>query len=371
MIFMRRIVSYSLVVLAILSFSGQAFGQDDKTKKDAQEAAAEAAKLLTETPETVVAPPKPVYWTDKLTTTLNFDQTSFTSWAAGGNNNYTLNSIIRGDANWARDKKYWNNHLEFDYGFLYSRDKPIVQKYMDRTYFTSTWGYKVKEKLNYTATFTYRGQATNGWSYPTPASVEGEEPTIKQWRDARNLLSGFLSPAEITLGLGVAWVPNKWLSVNFAPLTGSAKIVSNERLRKNNGMARRNKYEDTEQFPDEKDEAGKYFITGKYYRPVNFAVGAQLISTVKFKINNNFDVNSTLTLFSNYLKNPQNWRVNWDNTVIWKFAKFFSFTITTNLVYDDNVLIFTDKERYPNGHKTVQLKEGMHFGFTYSFTNKK
>ena len=122
---MRRILEYSLVILA-MSFSMMAYGQDDKTKKDAQAAAAEAAQVLADTPEVVVAPPKPVYWTNTLTTTVNFAQTSFTSWAAGGNNNYTLNSIIRGDANWAREKKYWNNHLEFDYGFLYSQDKDQV-----------------------------------------------------------------------------------------------------------------------------------------------------------------------------------------------------------------------------------------------------
>ena len=368
---MRRILSYSFVLLFVMTLSGQAFAQDDKTKKDAQTAAAEAAKLLAETPETVVAPPKPVYWTDKLTTTLNFAQTSFTSWAAGGNNFYSLSSIIRGDANWAKEKKYWNNHLEFDYGFLYSKDKPIVQKNVDRTFITSTWGYKVKEKLNYTVTFTFLNQMTNGWNYPTPSIDDDGEPTPKQWRDARILKSGFLSPAKVMLGLGAAWIPNKWLTVNFAPLTGSTTIVSEDRLRKNNGMVRKNKYEDTDQYPDEKDEAGKYFITGKYYRPASFAIGAQLITNVKFKVNNNFDVNSNLILFSNYLKNPQNFRVNWDNTIIWKFAKYFTFNIITNLIYDDTVLVFDDIEKYPNGHKAVQLKENMQFGFTYSFANKK
>ena len=131
---MQRIVKYSMLLALAFAFASvQAFAQDDK-KKDAQSAAAEAAKMVTETPETVVVPPKPVYWTNNLTTTLNFAQTNFHSWAAGGNNNYTLNSIIRGNANWAKGKKYWNNHLEFDYGFLYSEDKPIMQKNVDRIF---------------------------------------------------------------------------------------------------------------------------------------------------------------------------------------------------------------------------------------------
>ena len=346
-----------------------AFAQDDKTKKDAQTAAAEAAKALADTPVPVVVPPKPVFWTNTLTTTLNFAQTSFTSWAAGGNNNYTLNSIIRGNANWAKDKKYWNNHLEFDYGFMYSKDKPILQKTVDRTYFTSTFGFKVKDKLSYTANFTFLNQATNGWLYPTPAVQADDEPTPKQWKDARVLKSGFLSPAIVTLGLGIAWVPNKWLTMNFAPLTGSTTIVGNEKLRKNYGMARKDKFEDTSAYPDTKDEAGVYFITGHYYRPVTFALGAQLTTNVKFNINNKFNVNSNLVLFSNYLKNPQNFRVNWDNTIQWQLSKLFALTFITNLIYDDNVRVV--EEDFPNGHRTVQLKEFMQFGFTYSFSNKK
>ena len=363
---MRRILEYSFVLLGMLA-GVSAFSQE--TKKDAQTAAAEAAKALADTPEPVVVPPKPVYWTNNFTTTLNFAQMNLTSWAAGGNNNYTLTSINRGNANWAKGKKYWNNHLELDYGFIYSQDKPIVQKNADRLLLTSTWGYKVTEKLNYTANFVYNSQLASGWNYPTPSVEAGEEPTPKQWKDARILRSGFASPAYVTLGLGIAWVPNKWLTVNFAPLTGSTTVVGIEKLRKNYGMTRKNKFEDLDTYPDAKDDKGIYFVTGKYYRPATFAFGTQLITNVKFKINNNFDVNSNLILFSNYLKNPQNIRVNWDNTIQWRLNKYFSLTLVTNLIYDDNVLII--EEDFPNGHKTIQLKETMQFGFTYSFTNKK
>ena len=43
--------------------------------------------------------------------------------------------------------------------------------------------------------------------------------------------------------------------------------------------------------------------------------------------------------------------------------------IITNLIYDDTVLILDDD--FPNGHKAVQLKEYLNFGFTYTFSNKK
>ena len=76
-----------------------------------------------------------------------------------------------------------------------------------------------------------------------------------------------------------------------------------------------------------------------------------------------------LMLFSNYLDHPQNIRVNWDNRFMWKVAKFFSLNLITNLIYDDKVLVVTEK--YPEGHKAIQFYEALQFGFTYTFASKK
>ena len=89
----------------------------------------------------------------------------------------------------------------------------------------------------------------------------------------------------------------------------------------------------------------------------------------KVKINDNFEASTKFIGFSNYLKNPQNIRVYWDNTLSWKLAKYFALTMNTNLIYDDTILIVdTD---HPNGHKAVQFFEGLLFGFTYTFSSKK
>ena len=54
---------------------------------------------------------------------------------------------------------------------------------------------------------------------------------------------------------------------------------------------------------------------------------------------------------------------------MWKLAKYFSLNLTTNLIYDDTVLIVDDE--HPNGHRTVQFAEALQFGFTYTFATKK
>ena len=65
-------------------------------------------------------------------TNVNFIQNSFTNWAKGGYNNYALSAYIDGKADWKKDEMYWNNRLQLDYGFLYSDDKPLMQKNKDR-----------------------------------------------------------------------------------------------------------------------------------------------------------------------------------------------------------------------------------------------
>lgn len=341
------------------------FGVVAHAQEDVQTVAAEAAKALANAPKLEVAQPKPVYWTNSLMTNVNFAQSSFTNWAKGGYNNYALNAYIDGNAKWKKGDKYWNNRLQLDYGFLYSEDKPIVQKNKDRILLESTWGYKATETISYTAKFTFLDQFSDGYTYGTPSV---DDPTKDDWKAARVLKSGFFSPAIVTVGVGVDWVPNKWLTVNFAPVTGGFTIVTNERLRKNYGMDRKTEYKDEDAWPDEKDADEVYYVTGNYYRAARFEFGAQLTADAKVKVNDNFEGSTQLILFSNYLSKPQNIRVNWDNRLMWKLSKLFSLNITTNLIYDDTVLIEDDD--HPDGHRAVQFSEALQFGFTYTFASK-
>ena len=116
---------FILAAAALMSIG--AYAQDD-----AQKAAAEAAAAIAEAPQEEAPQPKPVYWTKSLMTNLNFAQTKLRDWAAGGNDNYTMTGYLDANANYAKEKMIWNNRLQVDYGFLYSDDKPILQKVKDR-----------------------------------------------------------------------------------------------------------------------------------------------------------------------------------------------------------------------------------------------
>jgi len=367
-----NVFRFAMISAAAMLLALPVSAQND-AKKDAQTAAAEAAAAFAQTPEETVAPPKPVYWTKSAKTDLKFSQQKLTNWAAGGINNITLNSYLDASANYAKGKTYWNNRLQFDYGFIYQEDKPFIQKNIDRIYLESKYGYRSSDKLGLSAKFDFLSQFTDSYNYNVPRDYEGDKPSKKDWINARTLRSGFLSPGTAHLGVGIDWVPNtknRWLVVNFQPLTGGFVVVDNETLRRAYGMHRKKGYEDESLYPYVDPEGIQH---GEYYRFSRFELGAQLQADLNVKINTNFTYSSTLILFSNYLDKPLNMRVNFTNRVNWMLAKYISMSFTSFLIYDDKVMIKNqnDIDKYPDGKQRIQLQELLGFGFTYTFPGPK
>ena len=368
-------------IVAVLAGIG-AFAQ----ASDAQKAAAEAAQIISAAPEVAPKVKKPNYWTSSLKTQINIGQTSLTNWAAGGDNTFSLAAFIDGNANWKKNDMFWNNRLQLDYGFLYASSKPLLQKNTDRIYLESKWGYKTEtmKHFYFSANYDFKSQFSSGYDYKTPGSVEGLTGSALRdaWRDARVLKSDILAPAYTNLALGIDYTPAKWLSVNFAPLTGGFVIARKAELRKSYSMELRDSAKElSEKFAsyDEatasdalKKEYAAYqasLADGTAYRPAKFEFGAQLKADAKVNINDNFSYSTQLVLFANYLDIKHCPRINWDNRIDWKLAKYFSLTLTTNLIYDDTIMITDADGNDPKAR--VQFKESLAFGFTYTIASKK
>ena len=372
-----------VLMCAIALCSAQLLSAQELT--DAQKAAAAAAAASVGAPEVAPEEVKPDYWTESLKTNIKYGQTTLTNWAAGGDNTVTLQAFVDGNANYKKDDLFWNNRLQLDYGFVYASSKPILQKSDDRIYLESKLGYKNAEMRNFSfsANYDFKSQFSTGYDYLTPAVPDGYESLedlkhkdkINLWKDARKVKSGFLAPAYTNLALGIDLKPWKWLSLNFAPLTGGVVIVRDEGLRKNFGMELKDPYKDASKMSPETLEkfdadmaSGDQDLIGKYYRGARFEFGAQMKADIAVNVNENFKYTSQLVLFSNYLDKPQNMRVNWDNRFDWKLAKYFSLTLTTNMIYDDKVLIFSDTDGLTK--QRVQFKESLLFGFIWTWSGK-
>ena len=355
---MKKIIT--LTVLAAVS--GLCFGQSP-----VQQAAAEAAEAIANAPQEKPYVPKPVYWTNSAEVSLGFNQTGLTNWAAGGFDTFTLSAGLDGKANYKKDLMSWNNRLQLNYGFLHSSDKEgILQKSNDRIYLESKWAYQTAKdsKWNYAASFDFRSQFTD-----TPAKYvqydsdnSGAINEGDKWKPD-GLKSGFISPAYTNLALGLEWKPNGWFDINIAPLTGGFTIVDIAQLRKNYGMELGCAEDDTEyQTALATNDPAVY---GPFYKSAKFQFGAQIKADMKFSINENLKYETQIVLFTDYLDHPFTWtRVNWDNKVSFKLAKYFSVAFNTWLIYDPIVMIADDAGVLT---QRVQFKEFLSFNFAYTF----
>ena len=247
--------------------------------------------------------------------------------------NISLNALIDANANYAKDNMIWENRLKLSYGFIQSFDKdtPFNQQFDksdDRIQLDSKWGWQLVDKLYFSALFNFRTQMT-----PTYEFVTNEDGSV-----LRNVQSKFMAPGYVSLGLGINYKPFNFLSLNLSPATGNLVVVTEESLRKTYGNA--------------------------IDQPVRAEFGAQFKMDINYayKI---FKISSALTLFSNYLENPDNIQVYWDVDASLAITKILTLTLRTNLIWDENIN-FTDaqgKELPP----MVQFKEIVSLGLTWTF----
>ena len=370
------------------------FASPAANAQDAETVAQKAVDAMNSAPKAESPAPKPQYWSNSLKTQINIGQTGLVNWAAGGDNTFSLQGFIDGNANWKKKGMFWNNRLQLDLGLLYSSSKPLLQTSNDRIYLESKWGYKTEKMKDvyFSANFDFKSQFARGWDYKTPAVPDSYKGTngaaadelpmldklpykdqVQLWKDARVLKSQFLAPAYTNLAIGIDYTPAKWFAMNFAPVTGGFVIVTNPALRTKYGMETKKQYTNLEAPTEEQQKA---LDSGAAYKPFRFEFGAQLKIDIKVNVNDNFAYSTQLVLFEDYLKDHKKYpcpRINWDNRLDWKIAKYFSFTVTTNLIYDDMVMIdseYCPKHKVADSHARVQFKESLAFGFTWTIASK-
>lgn len=267
-------------------------------------------------------------WTRGAKASLSFTQVSLTNWAAGGENSFGGNSFLNLFANLKQGKTTWDNSLDMAYGLIKLGDAKI-RKSDDKIDLVSKLGHNVIHKnLFLSANLSFKTQFTEGFNYPNDSVI----------------ISNFLSPAYLMLGLGLDYKPYKYLSISFLPLTGRLTIVNDKVL----------------------SDAGAYGVDpGKKTRP---EFGAAFKATIDKDIATNISLKSKLELFSNYIDRPQNIDLNWEALMILKVNKYISTHIGFHTIYDHDILI-TDKDG-KTGPRT-QFKQTFGVGLTYSVKDVK
>jgi hypothetical protein len=274
------------------------------------------------------------YWLFPGVTGLNFSQNAFVNWAEGGENSVTLNAFLKLNANYRRKKVLWYNNLSAEYGLFYSKsyENYNLRKNSDKLSFSSRFGYHAAKNWYYMSLVDFKTQFTAGYDYPT--------------ENTRTFISDCLSPGYLITSLGMDYIPNKYVSVYLAPITGRFTFVRDTTLSTNYGL-----------------EAGKRSKS-------EFGAFARVLNNVE--IMKNINLNSKLELFSAY-KTFGNVVVNWEVLVAMKVNKYVNASIRTQVKYDDAVK--NEKEIVDQTGDKVTIKEGpriqfmdvISVGFSYSF----
>lgn len=250
---------------------------------------------------------------------LNGAQTALNNWQGGGQSSQAFGMIFNVEVRYRRDDfEYWTNKLDAQFGMIRPGDGAKLRKNLDQLFFISKYNTKAFGKhWFWTAQADYRTQFAPGYKFAGD-SIQGRA------------VSDFNSPGYIQLALGLDYKPRDYFSITFAPIAGKITLVNRQYLA------------DQGAFGVDKavrDSSGRILTPGK---KVRYEVGGRVIMRFRKDITKNLMLDSYLDLFSNYQHNPQNIDVIFNNTIAMKITRFLTINFTSQMLYDDDVVILRD-----------------------------
>lgn len=281
-------------------------------------------------------------WRDGGVLAVNLAQTSLTNWAAGGQNSFATNGLVSLFANYKSERSTWTNSLDIGYGIM-KQNGLDTRKTDDKFDFLSKYGQKAFDHIYYAALVNFKTQLTMGENFPDPANPNDG---VK--------ISNFLAPGYLIGAIGLDYKPNAYFSAFVAPLTARFTFVNDDELSAAGAFG-------VDPGEKLKSEMGAYIRV--IYTKNDF----------KAELLRNISLTTKIDLFSNYIENPQNIVVNWENLIAMKINRFISASINTQLIYDDKIKVPFDRdgddiiEAGEAVGSKIQFKEILGVGFSYNF----
>ena len=269
--------------------------------------------------------------------TINFSQSALSNWSSGGQSSLSELNQINLFLNYSNKKHSWDNTLDLAYG-LQRKSSEKSFKTDDKIDYASKYGYRAFDHVNYSGLFTFKTQFASGFN-----------------QNSANKISDFLAPAYLGAALGLDYNPSDDFTVLIAPFSNKTTIVNIQTLA-NEGS-----------YGVKKAETDSY---GKIIKPGN-KIRSQFGGYFKFMMRKtileNVAFQTKIDLFSDYLKKPQNIDIYWDILFNFKINNFISASISSSLIYDDDIKI---TKYNSNGVKEItgpkiQFKEILAIGISY------
>ncbi len=237
-----------------------------------------------------------------LTTTL----VTLTNWASGGGNTVSVNGALGLFADAENRRQSWENTLNVAYGVVRDNRSTLFQKSDDNITLETKYGYQViKENSQwyFSGIANFKTQLYKGYATLRPDSV----------------ISGFLSPGVLVVGLGIDFKQKDVLSLNYVPLSGKYTVLKDPQL----------------------SEIGAYgVLPGEKFR---MEMGTAFIAEYEGEVFNSIDVESKMELFTNYEENFGDIDLNWLNTIEVNLNRWILLRYTFHLIYDADIKVEIDE----------------------------
>ncbi len=285
-----------------------------------------------------------------------------------GQNRLGFGGAFNGFANLKDGRKQWDNTLLWQFGMQRlgsgviangSDAKIPFQKQIDELRLNSKFGIQVNDdsKFFYTANASFLSQLLPTYQYAEGVSGNFIADFLDQ---GISPIAKLFAPATVQAALGMDYKPNDNFSLFYSPLGAKFIIVANDSI-----AARGVHGNEVSGEPD----ANGFFPE---FEKVDVQLGSQLLAkyTTTF-VEEKGTFTSSLNLYSNYLRNPENIDVDWANALSYKLFKNFQATLLLNIFYDDDVNVQITDYNFPNGvngtGKRVSITQQMLLSYAVTF----
>jgi len=241
---------------------------------------------------------EPIYWDFAFSSAFTLNQTYLSNWTKGGESSFSSVLDLLGESTYNNKDAgtQWISNMRLNFGTIRTKENGN-RKNQDLLEINSKYNRNAWGKIGMSASIYMKTQLANGYNYPNDSVV----------------ISRFLNPASLTVGLGFEYKPIKNTTINVAPLSFKNTFVTDTALidQTIHGI-----------------EKGKRALQ---------ELGAQIVLNNKVSPTKNLNIENRLRLFSNYLNNPQNVDVDWELILDQKINWFFTIRLNLHLIYDDDV----------------------------------
>ena len=250
---------------------------------------------------------------------LVFNQSTFSNWNTGGNNNIGVIGKINYNLSYRKNKHYLENILQLGYGFVAAKGQS-TRKTEDYINLMTNYGYELGRNYYLSTGYQFISQFSAGYNY-----------TLTPDPEYTDRVSRFMAPGYLNAGIGISYNPSENFQVIVRPLNGKFTFVTDPMLQ----------------------TAGRYGLE-RDGQSVRSELGTMVNFLYRLKIAKDVNLVNQLNFFSNYLHHTERVDINYSGVLNMKFNKFISAIVSLDLLYDHDQI------------QRMQLKQTLGIGFTYN-----